>query len=235
MKPKGWDQNSNNRAIEIVNEHGIPVFQAVLSAANQLDIEAVFSEAESKSGWRMEALFKYPSNDHFGEFARDFGLLPLDAKSLYQLFLIGCGDNGVSHGGYRLKHTEAHQFPIDYVICTDSNSKATYFNIFITKDCDAAQLLKLFAAEYQDFLRPHLRAGWFVRMNPGEPPERVTDSVFTGVIGIYHEGPLMPEQPEEIRQEFAKHGASVRFYGPDYVIIKNSPLYDRALGRFRSC
>jgi hypothetical protein len=234
VMPTGWDQNQNDRAIEIVNEYGIPVFQAVLSAANQLDISAVFSERESKSGWRMETLFKYPSKEHPGEFARDFGWFPLEAKSLYQLFLGGCGQTGVSHSGYRMVNPEAKEFRIEYTICHNTDSKALYFNIFMPKGGDPAHFLKLFAAEYQDFLKPHLSGSAFIRMNPGEPPERATDLVFTGVIGIYHEEPLLPEEPEAIREEFAKHGASARLYGPDYVIIRNSPLVDRASGQLDS-
>jgi hypothetical protein len=231
VTPSGWDENHNDRAIEVVNEYGIPVFQAMLSAANQLDITGVFSEAESKSGWRSEALFKYPSKDHPGEFVRDFGWLPLNAKSLYQLFLTGCGQSAVSHGGYRMTNPEAKEFRIEYTICHNTDSKALYFNIFIPKGGDPVPSLLLFADEYQDFLKPHLRGSAFIRLNPGEPPERATGLVFTGVIGIYHEQPFMPEEPEVIKQAFAKHGASVRLYGPDYEIIKNSPLIDRSLGQ----
>jgi hypothetical protein len=222
-KPKNWDSNSNERAIEIVNENKIPVFQLVLSASNQIDIDAVFSEGQSKSGWTLERLFKYPSQDHPGELSRDFGLLPLNAQSLYQLFLGSCGG---THAVHKLENPEARGFKIDYLACLDLDSKAGYLNVFIPKRSDTPTLLKMLAAEYKAFLDPHLKhSGFYVRLNPGETPERANEFVFTGLIGIYHEAPLMPDQPEQIRKEFEKHGAHVRFYGPDYVITRNSPLY----------
>ena len=152
--------------------------------------------------------------------------MPLTAKSLYQLFLEGCGNGGLSHTGYRLENPEAHGFVVDYIICADVDSRAAYLNVFITKRANAAELLKMLATEYKGFLSKHLEhATSFIRVKPGEAMERAKGWVFTGVIGIYHEGLLMPGEPEEVRAEFEGHGAHVRFYGPDYVVTKNSPLY----------
>ena len=70
----------------------------------------------------------------------------------------------------------------------------------------------------------HLQHGSaFVRVAPGEPPERGDGLTFTGVINIYHEDRFMPEEPNEIKAAFEKSGIKhVRLYGPDYQILQNS-------------
>ncbi len=231
--PQGWDTNANDRALEIVDEHRIPVFQMVLAAANQLDVNGVFSEGWAKSGMRFTPLFKYPSQKHRGEFVEYVDLLPLTAKSLYQLYLESCGsDGGGSHGGHRIELPDKSTAIVDYKLCSNLDSKAAWLNVFMPKHGDAAAILEAFATQYRERLEPELRMGnAYLRIEPGQKMERGTNLVFTGVIGIYHEGLLLPEQPDEISKAFEKHGAHVRFFGPDYVFVKNSSL-SQAAGRY---
>jgi len=222
--PKGWDWNANDRAIEIINESRVPVFQVVLSAANQLDIWGVFSEAESKSGLQSTRLFKYPSAQYQGELIEPRRLLPLTAKSLYQLYLDSCGRVGGSHGGHHIKLNDVDVL-VEYKFCADLDSKAAWINIFIPKYVDVLAILKALAEQYEKLLEGELRSGnSYLRLHPGELPERGTKLVFTGVVGIYHEDILLPEQPDEIRAVFEKRGVHARLYGPDYVVTRNSPL-----------
>ncbi|HEY2962550.1 MAG TPA: hypothetical protein VGJ37_09065 [Pyrinomonadaceae bacterium] len=228
-RPEGWDENSSDRLIEIVNEHRIPVFRMVLSAANQIDIEAIFSEQESKR-WSMVPWFKYPSGEHRGEYAVG-GFLPLTAKSVFQLFLEGCGKAGGAHDTYRLKSApKPNGMEVDYMVCMDFESRAVYLNIFIPwpggieAPVEAVALSRMFAAEYKDLLATLLKLQTIVRRSPGAPIERSSDLVFTGVIGIYHEADFLMGESEKITAEFKKHGARVRFFGPDYAILQNSPL-----------
>jgi hypothetical protein len=227
-RPDGWDENSSDRLIEIVNEHRIPVFRMVLSAANQIDIEAIFSEQESKR-WSMVPWFKYPSGEHRGEYA--VGLRPLTVRSVYQLFLEGCGKAGGAHDTHQLKSGPKHNgMEVDYMVCMDFESRAVYLNIFIPwpggieVPVEAVSLSRMFAAEYKGLLATLLKLQTIVRRSPGAPIERSSDLVFTGVIGIYHEADFLMEEPEKITAEFKKHGARVRFFGPDYARLQSTPL-----------
>jgi hypothetical protein len=119
---------------------------------------------------------------------------------------------------------------VDYMVCMDFESRAVYLNIFIPwpgsieAPIEAVPLSRMFAAEYKGLLATLLKLQTIVRRSPGAPIERSSDLVFTGVIGIYHEADFLMEEPEKISAEFKKHGARVRFFGPDYAILQNSPL-----------
>src|SRR5204863_6719273 len=58
-KTPRWDENFNERAVEIVNEKQLPVFQMILDPPNHLTIEGVFSPSDNHN--RMRRIFKYPT------------------------------------------------------------------------------------------------------------------------------------------------------------------------------
>lgn len=86
--PPKWDVNSTENILEVINDKGIPMLQIVNKSENEIQINGVFIHsggvliASRKStqyfpvrGFEivkvpLEAIFKYPSFQHPGEFAK---------------------------------------------------------------------------------------------------------------------------------------------------------------------
>jgi hypothetical protein len=85
--PPGWDYNSNDRAIEIVNDKQLPVFQLIYNRPNHIVINGIFLVRDTPNGPpniyvaneagitinptspdSLRRVFKYPSWQHRGEY-----------------------------------------------------------------------------------------------------------------------------------------------------------------------
>lgn len=61
-KPPLWDENFNDRSVEIVNEKQLPVFQMIFDPPNRVTIDGVFSPKDVQRP--MRAIFKYPTSEY---------------------------------------------------------------------------------------------------------------------------------------------------------------------------
>jgi len=86
LLPNGWDFNSTNKALEIVNENKIPMYQLIYKTPNHIEINGVFV---AKGGLilansdgiqfnpplpiplKLNRIFKYPSFKYDGEYEEE--------------------------------------------------------------------------------------------------------------------------------------------------------------------
>lgn len=83
LLPSGWDFNSTSRALEIVNENNVPIYQLIYKTPNHIEINGIFV---TKGGLvlanedgiqlnpplpilhKLKRIFKYPSYQYQGEY-----------------------------------------------------------------------------------------------------------------------------------------------------------------------
>ena len=87
-KPKQWDFNSNDNAIEIINSHGKPAYQLYYKSPTQIIVNGVFpfprgfviagpkgatviQNANVFSNFSLKPIFKYPSWKYPGQLAEE--------------------------------------------------------------------------------------------------------------------------------------------------------------------
>lgn len=224
--PKGWDENSNDRAYEVVNDKLRVVFQFALESAEHVEIDAG-QYINNDSMWR-ERIFRYPSSQHPGELVPEARLKPLSVKTLHQFFLEDC-KGGSSRTSSVLGRGTDREFQAQWTICRDLDTRSAYLSVFIPQPNPEPAILA-FAEEFQKILEMENRSGIggaHVRMRPGERSETGKDVVFTGLVVVYYTRHLFDHQIESLTKEFEKRGAHPRFHGPDYEVTRNSPLYGR--------
>jgi hypothetical protein len=223
--PKGWDENSNDRAYEVVNDKLRVVFQFVLESAEHVEIDAG-QYINNDSMWR-ERIFRYPSSQHPGELVPGDKLKPLTVKTLYQFFLEDCKGSSTRSTGVLGRGTD-REFQAVWTVCRDLDTRSAYMSVFIPQGNPEPAILA-FAAEFQKIIDNENRSGLNARVHirPGDGSETGKDVVFTGLVIIYYTRHLFDHQIESLTKEFEKRGAHPRFHGPDYEVTRNSPLYGR--------
>ena len=85
-KPKDWDFNSNKRAMEIVNENGVPIYQFFYKSPSHIVMNGIFPYPgglilANENGatlnpllpttFKLKRIFKYPSWKYPGEFEKE--------------------------------------------------------------------------------------------------------------------------------------------------------------------
>lgn len=150
-------------------------------------------------------------------------------KTLYELFLHDfSGNHGLSEYKFRNKNKEV-LYKAQYIIWTDWNSKSSFYSVFLPKSDYTFKACKFLIPKYKKILKdPVLRIllKSVKHSSPGYKPESWDELTFTGRVYIYYETFLLPEHIETLTKEYEKEGLSPQFRGRDYLIMKNSPLYD---------
>jgi len=205
--PEGWDENFNDRAYEVVNDHLRVVFQIALESAEHVNIDAG-QWINNDHQWR-ERLFRYPSSKYPRQTVDGVNFHPLSAKTLYEFFLTDCKSRSS-----RTSRNLANQFRVERIICRNLDAKSSYLSVFVPRGITSPGIEAL-ASEYLAILEEEDRAGFGA------------GTVFTGRIFIYHEGLLPADRKTELESLLKKTGADPRFFGPEEVIKRNSPLYEQ--------
>ena len=83
-KPPDWDFNSNEKALEVVNERNLPIYQFYYKTPNHIVVNGVFTYPGGlmlantegmilnpflPASFRLKPIFKYPSWKYHGEYA----------------------------------------------------------------------------------------------------------------------------------------------------------------------
>ena len=120
--PDGWDENSNERAYEVVNDDRRVVFQIVLDSAEHVSIDAG-QYINNDHQYRL-CIFKYPSSKYPGQTVDGFSPTPLTAKTLYQFFLTDCKARST-----RTSRDLGNQYRVERIICRDEDTKSSYLSV----------------------------------------------------------------------------------------------------------
>lgn len=153
-----------------------------------------------------------------------------ETKTLYELFLHDfSGTHGLSEYKFRNKNKEV-LYKAQYIIWADWDSKSSFYSVFLSKSDYTFEACKFLIPKYKKILndpalKPLLKA--IKHTPPGYKSESWDELTFSGRVYIYHETFLLPERIETLTEEYKKEGLSPQFRGRDYLIMKNSPLYDQ--------
>lgn len=149
-------------------------------------------------------------------------------RTLHELFL---GDFKKTRllGEYHLNTKQKDIYTIEYIIWCDFDTKTKYLSIFLPKSdkytFDACQFL---IPRYQEIINGNIKSlmKGMIYHAPGEKEESYDELKFSGRLYIYHETRLLSSQIDSLTEDYKKHGLSPQFRGRDYLIMKNSPIYD---------
>ena len=151
-------------------------------------------------------------------------------KTLYELYLSDfSGSHGFSEYKFRNKNKEV-LYKAEYTIWADWDSKSSFYSVFFPKSDYTFKACKFLIPKYRKILKdPALRIllKAFKNAPPGYKPESWDELTFSGRVYIYHETYLLPDRIKTLTEEYEKEGLSPQFRGRDYLIMKNSPLYDQ--------
>ena len=74
-KPKDWDFNSNEKAMEIVNGNGVPIYQFFYKKPSHIVMNGVFPYPGGLTllpiTFKLKRIFKYPSWKYPGEYEKE--------------------------------------------------------------------------------------------------------------------------------------------------------------------
>lgn len=150
-----------------------------------------------------------------------------ETKSLRDLFLTDF-ENTSMRGTYHLTSNSKTVYTVEYIIWCDFDSKTKYLSLFLP-DSDYTYNASLYLInQYEDILDGNIRKlmEGMIRQAPGEKPESFHELAFSGRIYMYHERYLLPDRIQTLTEKYKMANLSPMFRGRDYLIMKNSPLYD---------
>lgn len=150
-------------------------------------------------------------------------------KTLYELFLNDfSGDHLLSE--YEFNKDKKILYKVQYIIWADWDSKSSFYSIFFPKSDYTFEACKFIIPRYKILIKDQALNNLFkaiINTPPGNKSTSWDELTFSGRVYIYHETFLLPARIETLTEEYEKEGLSPQFRGRDYLIMKNSPLYDQ--------
>jgi hypothetical protein len=149
-------------------------------------------------------------------------------KTLYELFLTDFHKTRIQ-GKYYLKHKQDFIYEIEYLLWADFDTKTIFYSIFLPKSDTTYDACLFLIPKYNEILQGNIKSllRGMIYHAPGSKEESYADLIFSGRVYIYHETYLLPDKINTLLEEYNKQDLSPQFRGRDYLIMKNSPLYEK--------
>ena len=161
---------------------------------------------------------------------KDGALNPTDIKTLHELFL---SDFDKTHmlSDYHLTKNDKVAYTIQYIIWGDFDSMTMFFSIFLPKSDYTFEACKFLIPRYREILNGNIRSlmKGMINQAPGSKAESWDELSFSGRIYLYHETHLLPDRIETLMNEYKKEGLSPQFRSREYLLMRNSPLYEQVI------
>ncbi len=154
---------------------------------------------------------------------------PEKLKTLHDLFLTDF-EKTSAHGNYYLTKDGNVTYTVDYIIWLDMDSKTKYLSIFfLASDLLTLQACEFLIPKYDEIVNGNIQSllKGMKSTIPGAQIETFDELIFSGRIYIYHETYLLPRRVEALTAKYKEHSLSPQFRGRDYLIMKNSPIYEK--------
>lgn len=154
--------------------------------------------------------------------------LSYESKTLHDLFLSDFNETSM-RGEYNLTKNNEVVYTVQYIIWCDFDTKTKYLSVFFPKSDYTFSACMFLAKEYNDILYGNIMSLMkrMIHQAPAEHAETYDELLFSGRIYVYHETYLLPSRVDSLREEYKKQNLSPQFRGRDYLIMKNSPLYEQ--------
>jgi hypothetical protein len=153
---------------------------------------------------------------------------PTKYKTLHDLFLSDFQKTRML-AKYDLTKNNQVVYTVEYIIWSDFDTKSLFFSVFLPKsDAYTFKACRFLATKYRAILNGNLQTlmkGIINLSPPGSTAETWADLSFSGRVYIYHETPLFPARIETLMEAYKKEGLYPQFRGPDYLVMRHSPLY----------
>lgn len=148
-------------------------------------------------------------------------------KTLRELFLT---DFNKTHmlAEYHLMSNKKVAYTVEYIIWGDFDTKTLFYSIFFPKSDYTFDACRFLIPKYKELLSGNIRSlmKGIIHQAPGSKAESWDELSFSGRIYIYHETRLLPDRIQTLMEEYRKADLHPQFRGRDYLIMKNSPLYE---------
>jgi hypothetical protein len=150
-------------------------------------------------------------------------------KTLHDLYMADCkpAEGFQLRGTRMLTENDKPAYEVEYFICADLISRSKYIHFFLPDSDYTFSACKFLPSVYRDIMEKD--SGMLpsiYQQRPGEREESAADLKDSGRVFVYHESYLLPSRIDELTQEYKKVGLSPQFRGRDYLILRNSPLYE---------
>jgi len=154
----------------------------------------------------------------------------IKTKTLYDLFTT---DFNKTHmlSDYHLTKNDKVVYSVKYIIWGDFDSKTMFFSIFLPKSDYTFKACRFLIPRYREILSGNIRSlmKGIINQAPGSRAESWDELSFSGRIYLYHETHLLPDRIDTLMEEYKKEGLSPQFRSREYLLMKNSPLYEQVI------
>jgi len=151
---------------------------------------------------------------------------PVQYKSLHDLFM---ADFPQTHIHHTLSPDSDKSYVIEYNVWGDFDTKTAFFSFYLPKYDYTFEICESLIPIYKNILNGKIRGllEGMIYHRPGDREESWAELVFAGRIYIYHETHMLREKIDTLVAAYKKEGLSPQFRSKDYLIMRNSPLYEQ--------
>lgn len=157
---------------------------------------------------------------------------PPQIKTLYSLFEGNCKGTHALSTYTLISPGNSVAYEIRYGICADFTTRSFYLNFFLPKSDYTLPASQRLPVVYKELVKDILSGDMknlfegMIYHPPGEKEQKYSELAPSTVVYIYHETHLLESQVNELIAQYNKEHLYPYFRGPDYLIMRNSPLYE---------
>jgi|TARA_B100000315_G_scaffold256826_1_gene303768 hypothetical protein len=242
-KPPNWDFNSNEKALEVVNEDQVPMYQYIYKTPSHIIINGIFPYPEGlmftiEGGiimnpspskiFSLKPIFKYPSWKYPGEYKIEEKKEMAESKkhkTLYNYFENDFGLLAVRSSVKLSKPNSNETTTIEYKLNMDTVSNSKFISYYVPPFPSSIKtyenILALINAHIVAF--DHVGKKYTIDSHsPGDSSYDYSKNLkFSGKIYIYHAGELTLEQKGEISRQYKGKGLVLQLRDQDYATMQN--------------